>query len=155
MRIGMLHSRIRAEEKTLIEAARAAGHEIKPIDVRHHVFGLGESPPVVCDVILERCVSHSQALAAIHIYESAGIPCVNRFQTALICGDKLLTSQALINAGVPTPRTAIAFDIPSGLNAIEDTSLRWPAISPNCIPESALQKRTLRSNAAVARKSPS
>ncbi len=72
------------------------------------------------DVILERCVSHSRALAALQILGAWGIPCVNTVQVAQICGDKLNTSMALIAANVPTPQVRIAFTTESALEAIEE-----------------------------------
>ena len=52
------------------------------------------------NVIVERCVSHSRAEAALQIFGAWGIPCVNNAQVAQVCGSKLQTSLALVDAGV-------------------------------------------------------
>jgi [lysine-biosynthesis-protein LysW]--L-2-aminoadipate ligase len=71
------------------------------------------------DVILERCINHSRALYALRIFSDWGIPTVNTYEVANICGNKLLTTSALVRAGIPTPRTRVAFTPESALEAIE------------------------------------
>ncbi|MCA9955245.1 MAG: 30S ribosomal protein S6--L-glutamate ligase, partial [Anaerolineales bacterium] len=68
MRIGILFSRIRQEEKLIVQALEARGVNYELIDVREAVFDL-ERPSAwqQYNVILERCVSHSQAMAALQI----------------------------------------------------------------------------------------
>ena len=119
MKVGFLHSRVRVEEKLLIEECRRRGLDFELIDLREVSYVLQDDNRNGFDVILERCVSHAQAVNALRIYESAGIPCVNSFQTATVCGDKLLTSLVLEENGISTPRTAIAFDTNQALEAIE------------------------------------
>ena len=56
----------------------------------------------------------------------AGIPAINRYATAATCADKLLTTAALAEAGVPQPRTRLAFTAESALAAIEE--LGYPVV---------------------------
>ena len=119
MRVGLLHSLIRPEEKFLIDALRHRGAEVVPIDDRTLVFELGRRAADV-DVVLERSLNHSRALYALRLFESAGIRCVNTHHVAATCGDKLLTSVALTAAGVPQPEVRIAFTPESALAAIEE-----------------------------------
>jgi [lysine-biosynthesis-protein LysW]---L-2-aminoadipate ligase len=127
MHIGILYSRIRVEEKLILAALEERGVNYDLIDVRRAVFDLQRPEPwQQYDVILERCVSHSRALAALQILGGWGIPCVNRYEVGLICGDKLATSQALERAGVPTPQVRIAFTAESALAAIEE--LGYPVV---------------------------
>ena len=51
---------------------------------------------------------------------------MNTFDVANTCGDKLLTSAALVRHGVPTPRTMVAFTPESALEAIE--ALGYPVV---------------------------
>jgi [lysine-biosynthesis-protein LysW]--L-2-aminoadipate ligase len=121
MRIGILYSRIRAEEKLIVQAMEERGLDYEMIDVRQVSFDLDRREWWTrFDVILERCVSHSRALAALQILAMWGIPCVNDAQVAQICGSKLETSLALVAAGVPTPPVQIAFTPESALVAIEE-----------------------------------
>lgn len=121
MRIGILYSRIRAEEKLIIQAMETRGLDYEMIDVRQVSFDLDRQGWwTQFDVILERCVSHSRALAALQILAMWGIPCVNDAQVAQVCGSKLETSLALAAAGVPTPSVQIAFTPEAALTAIEE-----------------------------------
>ncbi len=121
MKVGVLYSRVRKEEKLLVQALEAKNVSYDMIDVRKVNFNLQEQERWQSyDVILERCVSHSRALVALQILDAWGIPCVNSVQVAQVCGDKLNTSLALIANQVPTPQVRIALTPESALEAIEE-----------------------------------
>jgi [lysine-biosynthesis-protein LysW]--L-2-aminoadipate ligase len=125
MKVGFLHSLIRKEEKLLLDAFRAKSDvELVMLDDRKLIFDLQSRPDV--DVVIERCINHSRAMHGLRLLESAGIRCINTSEVARICGDKILTSLALKEAGVPQPELRIAFTEESALNAIE--SLGYPAV---------------------------
>ena len=120
MKAGFLHSIIRKDEKFLIETfQKEADVEIIMIDDRQLSFTLGKDIYEL-DVVIERCINHSRALHALRLYESAGIRCVNTSKVATVCGDKLLTSIALKEHGVPQPEVRVAFTEESALQAIEE-----------------------------------
>ena len=48
------------------------------------------------------------------------MPTINTYRTARICGDKIATTKALRDAGVPTPEVKVAFTKDSALSAIEE-----------------------------------
>jgi [lysine-biosynthesis-protein LysW]--L-2-aminoadipate ligase len=125
VRIGVLCSRIRAEEKLLFEAFQRRGIDFDKIDDRELIFEIGKEPPRY-DVILERCLHHSRALYALRILNQGGVPTVNTYEVALTCGDKINTTTALAAANVPSPRTLIAFTPESALEAIE--TLGYPVV---------------------------
>ena len=125
MKIGVLCSRIRAEEKLLFESFLRRGLDFEKIDDRELIFEIGAEPPRY-DVVLERCLHHSRALYALRILNQWGVPTVNRYEVALTCGDKINTTTALAAAGVPSPRTLIAFTPESALQAIE--TLGYPVV---------------------------
>ena len=136
--VGVLLSRVRAEEKLLVEALHAKAVPYRLIDDREIVFdlalpfqpgkGRAAGAPAFedVDIVLERCLSFSRAQNALHVLEEWGIPTVNRAAVVDTCGDKLLTTQALLRDGVPTPRTLIAFTPETGLQAIEQ--LGYPCV---------------------------
>jgi len=125
MKVGFLHSLIRKEEKLLLDAFREKSDvELVMLDDRKLIFDLQSRPDV--DVVIERCINHSRAMHGLRLLESAGIRCINTSEVARICGDKILTSLALKEAGVPQPELRIAFTEESALNAIE--SLGYPAV---------------------------
>ncbi|MFV9506253.1 MAG: lysine biosynthesis protein LysX [Oscillochloridaceae bacterium umkhey_bin13] len=118
MRIGVLCSRIRAEEKLLFTELDRRGLRYDKIDDREQIFDLHQRE-YPYDVVLERCIQHSRALYMLKILNDAGVPTVNTYHVALTCGDKFLTTQALIHAEVPTPGCELAFTPESALAAIE------------------------------------
>lgn len=127
MNVGILYSRIRVEEKLLVQTLEARGVSYDMIDVRKRNFDLQDRASWrQYDVLLERCVSHSRAQAALDILNSWGIPTVNTAHVAQICGDKLKTSLALMAANVPTPQVRIAFTPESALAALEE--IGYPAV---------------------------
>ena len=78
------------------------------------------------DVVLMRCVSYSRALYAAKILQEQGVRTVNSYEVIATCGDKVLTTLALIEHGVPTPRAAIAFARETALAAAEE--IGYPAV---------------------------
>jgi [lysine-biosynthesis-protein LysW]--L-2-aminoadipate ligase len=123
----MLLSRVRIEEKLLLEAFQAHGVEVEMFDDREIVFDLHDPGPFAgLDVVLERSISHGRALASLEQLNAWGIPTVNSAAVANVCGNKFATSRSLIQHGVPTPRTMLAFTEDSALAAIE--TLGYPVV---------------------------
>jgi [lysine-biosynthesis-protein LysW]--L-2-aminoadipate ligase len=120
MKIGLLHSLLRKDEKFLIDEFNAIkGVELVMIDDREITFNLGKDH-FDLDVVVERCINHSRALHGLKLFEAAGIKCVNTYNVATVCGDKLLTSVALAEHHVPQPEVRVAFTEESALKAIEE-----------------------------------
>ncbi len=125
MRIGVLCSRIRVEEKLIFAELERRGLDYIRIDDNEVIFDLNRGH-YDYDVVLERSIHHSRALYALRALNDAGVPTVNTYQVADTCGDKFKTTQALITAGVPTPRTRMAFTPEAALRAIEE--LGYPVV---------------------------
>ncbi len=120
MKVGLLHSLIRKEEKYLIEEFQSRKNiELVLLDDRKAAFNIGKDK-FDLDIVVERCINHSRALHALKLYESAGIPCINSSHVATVCGDKLLTSVALAKEGVAQPEVRVAFTEESALQTIEE-----------------------------------
>ena len=124
MKIGLLHSLIRKEEKLLIEAFRNAGVEPIMIDDRKLILDFNSAADI--DILVERSINHSRALHALRLFESAGVRCINTHDVARICGDKLLTTAALKDEGIAQPESRVAFTEESALVAIEE--LGYPVV---------------------------
>ncbi len=105
MKIGVLYSRVRVEEKWLFEALERHGIDFDKIDDRLATFEL-DNPGrwLNYDVILERCISYGRGLYATQILNAWGVPTVNMAHVAATCGDKMATSIALSKAGINQPR---------------------------------------------------
>jgi [lysine-biosynthesis-protein LysW]--L-2-aminoadipate ligase len=124
VKIGLLHSLIRKEEKLLIEAFKNAGVDPVMIDDRKLIMDFNTRPDI--DVLVERSINHSRALHALRLFESVGIPCFNSHKVSQICGDKLLTTAALKDNGIAQPECRVAFTEGSALEAIEQ--LGYPVV---------------------------
>lgn len=124
MRIGLLHSLIRKEEKLLLDAFRQQNVTPIMLDDRKLTFDLESVPDI--DIVVERCINHSRAMHGLRLFESLGIRCINSSDVARICGDKILTSVALKEAGLNQPPIRIAFTEDSALIAIEE--LGYPVV---------------------------
>ncbi|MDP9357399.1 MAG: lysine biosynthesis protein LysX [Chloroflexota bacterium] len=120
--VGVLLSRVRVEEKLLLGELERRGVRVVRFDDRELTLDLNarRADLLGCDVVLERCINHLRALYTLKVLEDWGVPTVNAYGVANVCGDKLLTSAALVRDGVPTPRTVIAFTPESALAAIEE-----------------------------------
>ena len=126
--IALLTSRVRVEEKLLIEALdrRNISHDI--IDDEELLLDLAQPDARWrrYDAVLCRSMSQSRGLAVLHVLEHWGIPVFNTAAVTAACNDKLLTTLALLHADVPTPRTLLAFDAPNAVQGIE--MLGYPAV---------------------------
>ncbi len=128
MRIAILASRVRVEEKLLIEALQRRAVEFEIIDDGALLLDLARPAKrwQQFDAVLCRSVSQSRGLAVLHVLEHWGIPVHNSAQTTHTCNDKLLTTLALLQADIPTPRTLLAFEQATALQGVEE--LGYPAV---------------------------
>jgi [lysine-biosynthesis-protein LysW]--L-2-aminoadipate ligase len=119
MRLAMLGSRIRVEEKLLLAELERRRVPFNRIDDAELTFQL-DRQEFPYDAVFERSISFGRTLYTLQTLESWGVRCINRAAVVATCGDKLLTSLALERARVTTPRTALAFTPESALKAIEE-----------------------------------
>jgi [lysine-biosynthesis-protein LysW]---L-2-aminoadipate ligase len=120
LKIGVLYSRVRVEEKWIFAAMEKRGIDYERLDDRAISFDLENPEPWrAFDAVLERSISYTSGLYALRLLNSFGVPTVNTALVAEICGDKLTTSAMLAKAGVPQPRNVVAFTPEAALDAIE------------------------------------
>jgi [lysine-biosynthesis-protein LysW]--L-2-aminoadipate ligase len=122
MNVGVLYSRIRKDEKLLLEELRDRDHEVTKIDARKEQFSVSQAPEIFerVDIVLDRCLATSRSLYVTQFVAAYGLPVVNEPATAALCADKVKNSLALAGAGIPTPATQVAFTKESALNVIEE-----------------------------------
>ena len=121
MKIGILYSRVRVEEKWIFEALEKRGVEFDKIDDRKIALQLAK--PGFWndyDVVIERSLSYKNGLYTTQVLNAWGIPTVNMARVAETCGDKLVTSAALHKAGVPQPQVWLAFTAESALEIMDE-----------------------------------
>jgi [lysine-biosynthesis-protein LysW]--L-2-aminoadipate ligase len=128
MRLAILTSRIRVEEKLLIEAMRQRNIAFDLLNDGELLLDLARPDERwrSYDAVLCRSVSQSHGLAVTQVLESWGVHVFNRPATTALCNDKLQTTLALLRAGIPTPRTLLACSAESALRGIE--ALGYPAV---------------------------
>lgn len=121
---------MRWDEKAILEKAEEKGIALKLVDAKTLCLNAqakdSEFREKFGDVVLQRCISYFRGLHVTAFLESKGIAIVNSYNVAHICGNKMLTTLALVKAGIPTPRTMIAFS-PEGVSqAVE--SFGFPSV---------------------------
>ncbi|MBI5950583.1 MAG: lysine biosynthesis protein LysX [Chloroflexi bacterium] len=125
-KIGFLYTRLRAEEKYLLEELEKRPNvELVRVKDDGQFFDISRIPEPV-DVLFERSVSYSRGLYISKIYEANGVKVVNTPQVAERCGDKYVTSQILVQNGIPTPKVFMAFDEESALAAVD--AMGYPCV---------------------------
>jgi [lysine-biosynthesis-protein LysW]--L-2-aminoadipate ligase len=129
-RLGVLVSYLRAEEKAILQAARERGIPVTPVFDRALVLDLAATSAAASgldfDVVLDRCVAHSRSGYTLRALERWGIPTLNSAEAVHLCDDKAENSLALELAGIPSPRTLLAFDVDSALEAC--AAVGYPAV---------------------------
>lgn len=125
MRLGMIYSRVRLDEKMLVEAAEKRGRKLELLFDDELVFDVHRRDWDY-DAILERSISYTRGLWALKFLKYQGVPAVNPYEVALRCGDKTETSILLARHGVPTPKTLVAFTPESALRAIR--AIGYPCV---------------------------
>ena len=104
-KVGFLYTRLRAEEKYLLdELEKRDGVEVVRINDGDSFFDINQLPQPV-DVLFERSISYSRGLYISRIFEAHGIPVVNSSAVAERCGDKYVTSQILAQNRIPVSYT--------------------------------------------------
>lgn len=127
LKIGVLYSRVRVEEKWIFNALEKRGVDFDRLDDRAIHFDLENPAPwKQYDAVIERSLSYNSGLYALRILNAFGVQTVNTAVVAEACGDKLTTSTLLAQAGLPQPRNVVAFTPESALEALEE--LGYPAV---------------------------
>lgn len=126
MRLAILLSQVRLEEKLIFAAAERAGVDLLKIFDKELVLDLDYPRFPAADLVLDRGLVHSRAEYTLRFLRDLGIRTVNSYEATMTCDNKFLTSMVLHQTGIPTPRTMIAYTPASALEAIE--RLGYPAV---------------------------
>ena len=126
MTLAVLTTRTRLEERLIFSALERRGLAYTQVDDRTLVHRLGDPGPVRFRGVLNRIMSHTRSVYATRIFEASGHRVFNPSTVVDVCGDKILTSLALVRAGLPHPETVVAVTPDAALAAIE--RIGYPAI---------------------------
>ncbi len=127
MHIAMTFTRIRTEERMLIDAFEKLDVKLTPIDLRECVFD-PQNPEqwAQYDALLDRSLSLTHSLNSTRMFEHIGLRCVNPSSAIQMCSDKLMTTLALVEHGIQTPQVRVGLTAQSGLESIEQ--LGYPSV---------------------------
>lgn len=127
MRIAMLYTRLRVEERLLLDAFEQTGVAVDPIDSRSLVLDPADPSHMAhYDAVLDRSLSLTASLTIGRALESFGVRVINPTAATEVCSDKLRTTLALERAGIATPKVRIALDREAALEAVE--AIGYPAV---------------------------
>ena len=89
MNVGVLYSRIRQDEKLLLNELRDRGHEVTKVDVRKLNYELDAVPAAFdgVDLVVDRCLSTSRSVYSTKFLEAYDVPVVNSAETSATCAD--------------------------------------------------------------------
>lgn len=124
-RLSIVHDRLRTEETLLFEAFDRLGVQVERVYAPNWSWEAGTIDRSD-QLVLLRTLSHARTLVLARLLEADGAEVVNRSAVIDRCGDKAATSAALAAAGVPQPRTVVAFSPAEVLRACE--TLGWPVV---------------------------
>lgn len=119
MKIGVICSRVRIEEKLIFAELQRRNMDFDKINDEEFILDFN-NPLQGYDIILERSISFTRGLLTVKILNDWNIKTVNTFEVATVCGDKAISTSVLHAAGIPTPKTMIAYSQESALEAIEN-----------------------------------
>ncbi|WP_433374811.1 RimK family alpha-L-glutamate ligase [Streptosporangium sp. CA-115845] len=123
---GIVASRLRTDEKRILEAMDRRGVAYAYLDSRTLWHTLQQHRPERKQIVLNREIGQARAAAAARALEAAAALVVNSAQAIETCGDKYRSSVALRDAGLPTPVTVLALTPDAALDALE--SIGYPAV---------------------------
>lgn len=122
-----LHTRLRLEEKLLLQALTTRNARYETQDLRQLGLRLDTPGAISASLVWDRSLSFGRSLAAMQIFAANGVSCLNAPEVIATCGDKLRTHLALTGAGLPTPRTQACFSTEQALQACEE--IGYPVVT--------------------------
>jgi len=126
--LSMIYDHIRPEERMLIDLAKRKGIKLKLHKTDDFFLDatLTSTKEDFQDVVLQRSISYFCSIHLTALLENRGIEVINSSKIALLCGNKLMTTLILSRENVPVPKTFIAFNVKSALDALLE--IGYPAI---------------------------
>jgi [lysine-biosynthesis-protein LysW]---L-2-aminoadipate ligase len=121
----MISGPLRAEERLLLAEFERRGIDVDRVDDRGANIDM-LSAPIHYDAVLGRGVSQQRTLHMLTIFDRWGVPVINRPDVLQVCNDKVQTTAALAAAGIPQPRTRVAFSPEMALDALD--AIGYPAV---------------------------
>lgn len=119
MKLGILCSKIRIEEKLLFHELEKAQHEFVQINPQNLLLKNGNTDFAGIDLLLNREIGQTRAELLLALAEESGIKTISSAEATRICNNKALTTSILQKASIPVPKTILAFSSEEALKAAE------------------------------------
>lgn len=107
--IGILCSRIRLEEKLIIESFKKQKIEFKILDPRLMALTGKKSSIDPLELVFNREISQTRAELILEYFNKRGIRTINSAQATCLCNNKALCTWELQNTQIPVPKTVVIF----------------------------------------------
>ena len=124
--VTVLYDMVRWEEKSLAEASKKIGAEVRMQDCRESRFDLDGDYPEF-GTVLQRCVSYYRNVHSTAALEGAGCMVINPLKTGIYAGNKLYSHMLLREYNVPTPKADVAFSKSAAIETMEERG--YPVVS--------------------------
>ncbi len=120
-KVCIVFDRIRSEEKMLQKEAEDLGCDTSMLDAKITQINTDSKKDDydLGDVVLERCVSYFRGLHFTASLEFMGVPVINTYDVANICGNKMIMTLRLKKHNIPTPKTYFSFSSESAFENLE------------------------------------
>lgn len=126
MKIGILCSRIRIEEKLLFQEFGKQNLELVQLNPNSLSIKDGKADFGQIDLLLNREIAQTRAELILELADKAGIKTVNSAQATKLCNNKALTTIFLKDAAIPVPKTVVTFSSDEALKAAQE--LGYPLV---------------------------
>ena len=120
MKVGILCSKIRIEEKLLFREFAKRNIEPVQIDPRKIILSSDTHDFDGVDLVLNREIGQTRAELIVDYLEAMGVKTINSGAATTLCNNKILSTQILEQKGIPVPVTKIAFSQSMALQAASE-----------------------------------
>lgn len=124
--ITLLAPRLRVEERLLLAAFADRDAEARLFDATTLALPLSGAQPALPSLVLDREVATADRATLAALLAAGGSTVVNRTATTRLLADRLALLRHLIIAGIPTPKTVVAFGEQPAVEALEQVG--YPAL---------------------------
>ncbi|TVR75559.1 MAG: hypothetical protein EA415_03505 [Sphaerobacteraceae bacterium] len=121
MHVALLAERLRVEERQIADAFKERGFSSDLIKPASLSVTLNHLVDPVADLVIDRSVTTRDTSSLLTLLGANNATIVNRPATSRLLADRMALMRHLIIAGLPVPKTAVAFGEESALTAIDNT----------------------------------
>jgi [lysine-biosynthesis-protein LysW]--L-2-aminoadipate ligase len=120
--VALVATRIRVEERMLLDAFARRDVPCEHVDDRSIVYRVGDPAPR-WRAVVNRALSATRRFEVSRWCAAVGLPVLNSPETLATCDNKIATTLALHRAGIAVPRTVVALDAAAGAKAAGEVGL--------------------------------